>query len=703
MTALSDAAWNAHQTSSSSATTSNTASRESFFGPQVPGTRYNSQVEALSPEVWLELVLWSCLHGGWVTDGVAVLEMMQSYTGSNAWSLVCWTQALQAARLDTRSSDTFTWKDLMDVLEGAGPQVHHGPNDRLNTARTISSESVAAYVDALTNTIYSGVGERGISSKDVISHLKRFKRLLDRQKLGLGYATWESVAQRLADSNGVLIERDPALMLEVLELVQPYGTELESNVTSMKNDPEDSSSPYFFEASASSLGLFHRVLQAHADLGGVEGALASLRALQEYTDRNQRRSIEHFFQELKEKRNSDVSLPKGASFFSVDYPAFFPQIPVSVLGSLLDLFTEAGISTSAIQLLQTDDLSGPIIPESFHLEPALAPALVRYATAANNKPMLEKVVSLQSNLTKKRRAAIPQPILTALLASQISRHRWDLVHSVLSTALEGGNLTYQKLAHIRWHPSLACYLVSEMLRIEGKSQTPTQGAEPISDLSRASDIFKLLLRKGYGRPNTEIELTKDGSPKKVKSWTMLHSVLGVLSSVNPPWATFCLPLLPKAGNQALTLDTSHFNIILQGAVDGYGAQKGRKLCEQWCLDLQNLPAEKRLPGGVEKMSPVQPSRVGTYLSNNWSVQVQIPHVSHGTLRFYGRVMPNLTTVRIILRRLLEDEVSGQLPYQGMLEWIVKMLNGLGYRGDEAVKEISRVREGVEWRWRNGLE
>jgi hypothetical protein len=710
MTALSEAAWNAHQTSASMAATGEKPSREPLFGPQVPGTRYNSQVEALSPEVWLELVLWSCLHGGWVADGLAVLEMMQSYIGSNSWSLVCWNQALHTAHLDTRSSDTFTWKDLMDILEGAGPQVHHGPNDHSNIARTISSESVAAYVDALTSAIYNGVGERGISAKKVISHLKNLKSLLDQQKLGLGYATWEAIVQRFAESYGVLIERDPTLMLEILELVQPYGTELESNATPANNEQGVTPPPYFFEASGFALGLFHRILQAHVDLGGVEGALASLCALQEYTDRNQRRSIEHFFQELKEKRNSDVSLPKGVGFFSIDYPAFFPQIPVDVLGSLLDLFTEAGISTSAIQLLQTDDLSGPIIPESFHFEPALAPALVRYATAANNKPMLEKVISIQSSLTKNRRAAIPRPILTALLASQITRHRWDSVHSVLSTTLEGPTTAYQKLAYTRWHPSLACYLASELLRIEGRSRSQPREENAVYDvlvnstnLSRASNIFRTLLKEGYGRPSAEINLVKDSGSEKVSSWAMLHSVLGVLSSVNPSWATFCLPLLPRAGNQALALDTSNFNIILQGAVDGYGAQRGRKLCEQWCVDSHKLPAEARLPGGVERMSPVQPTRFGKSLSANCSVQVEIPNVSNRTLRFYDRVMPNLTTIRIVLTRVLEDEASGQLPYQGMLQWVVKMLNSLGYRGDEAVREISRVRESVEWRWKKGLK
>lgn len=701
MTALSEAAWNAHQISASAAFGEEEQHRHPLFGTQLPGTRYSTQVEALSPEVWLELVLWSCLHGGWVVDGLAVLETMQRQKGVNEWSLVCWGQALQTSPLDTRSSDLFTWKDLMDVLEGAGPQTHRGPNDHSSIARTISSESVAAYVDALANEIYTGVGERGIPADELVSHLKGLKGLLDKQKLGLGNATWEGIVLRFAESNGVLIQRDPSLMLELLELVQPYGVEVESNAISTNNEQGTAPPPYFFEPSALTLGLFHRVLQAYVDLGGVEGTLSSLHALQEYTDRNQKRSIEHFFQELKGRPNSDPSSFQEAGFFPVDYPAFFPQIPVHVLGNMMDLFTEAGISTSANQLLHSNDLSGPIIPESFHLEPALAPALIRYATAANNKAMLEKVVSTQSSLTKKHKARIPRPILTALLASQISRHRWDSVHSVLSTGAKGGDSRY--LAYSEWHPSLACYLASELLRIKGQADSLHQGesiylavsTDP-PDFFRASDIFRNLLGQQYGKLD-RIELVKDGSSEVVDSQAMLHSTLGVLASVKPAWASFCSPLLARRGNQPLSLDTSLFNIILQGLVDGYGAQKGRQICQQWCVSVPNIPAQRKRPGGVEKMSLVQPSNFLDSTSGDWDVQVPISRGYDGVLRFYGRIMPNLTTVRIVLRRVLEDELNGKLPGPEMLEWVVSILNGLGYHGKKAEKEITRIREGVEWR------
>jgi len=55
-----------------------------------------------------------------------------------------------------------------------------------------------------------------------------------------------------------------------------------------------------------------------------------------------------------------------------------------------------------------------------------------------------------------------------------------------------------------------------------------------------------------------------------------------------------------------------------------------------------------------------------------------------------------------LKGVLEEEAGGRIPLPEMLEWTVKMLNGLGYRGDDAAKEISRVRDGVEWRLKSGL-
>ncbi|QDS75723.1 hypothetical protein FKW77_008147 [Venturia effusa] len=703
MTALSEAAWNAHQASASPAFGNGEQYSQPLFGGQLPGTRYNSQVEALSLEVWLELVLWSCLHGGWIVDGLAVLKTMQEQTGDDEWSLVCWTQALQKSHLGTQPSDGFTWKDLMDVLEGAGPQTHHDLKDQLNIARTISSESVAAYVDATTNEIYTGVGERGISAQDVVAHLKRLKGLLDKQKLGLGNVTWEAIVQRLVESNGVLVQRDPGLMLEMLELVQPYGIETESNASSTTNETSATSLPYFFETSASPLGLFHRILQAYVNIAGVEGTMSSLRALQAYVDRNQRRSIECFFQELKEKRESDASSIRRPGFFSVDYPAFSPQIPVDVLGNMLDLFTEAGLSNSAIQLLQSNDPMEPIIPESFHQEPALAPALVRYATAAKNKSMLEKVIALQSTVNKKNQAVIPRAVLTALLASQIIRHRWDSVESVLSAGRNSG--TARGVKRASWPPSLACHLISELLRLEGQSGSRPQHTRVdqdtltnSSDLSRAMEIFRTFIKEEYGGLSSRFQIVKDDGIKDVDSLAMVHTSLGVLASVNPAWASFCLPLYQRKGNQPLILDVSYFNIILQGLVDGYGAPAGRALCQQWCINIPNLPAGSRRPGGVDKMPHVRPNRASDPFSDAWNVCVpMLRPPSRTVLRFYGRIMPNLATIRIVLRRVLEDEANKRMPFQPMLEWIVAMLNGLGYHGEEAEKEISRVKEGVEWR------
>lgn len=221
LTALSDAAWAAQQASPALAA----RVPRSQYTFELPGTRYKSEVEDLRPEIWLELILWSCLHGGWVVEGANILKTMQSYTDTSSWSLISWNQARQDINPNAGSSRV-KWTDLMDVLEGARPQISgssSGDSDYIK--RTISSELVSAYVDGLVNVVDVGVDEQPIPIAVVLSHLKGLRGLLDRSNLGLGYTTWDAIALRLVESEALPIEKNPGLALKALSLVRLYGEE----------------------------------------------------------------------------------------------------------------------------------------------------------------------------------------------------------------------------------------------------------------------------------------------------------------------------------------------------------------------------------------------------------------------------------------------------------------------------------------------
>jgi len=363
LTALSDAAWNAHITSAVAA--ANKVNPLAAKNYEVPGSRHKVFVGQLGHEVWLELVLWSCLHGGWALDGAKILEKMQEYKGDLSWSLISWKDVFEFSNLSTKPATLSDW--IQVKYEADRNQSAASPEARRVVERTVSVELIAAYVDGLVNTIHVGVGDRGTYPGEVLHHLEHLKLLLDRHKMGLGFTTWENVLIRLQESGGVVLENDPQLMLKILGLIQPYGKEFESVNNRIPSTHTSPSVPdYIFDSSAASLGLLHRVLKSFIDRKDVGGALDAFSAVQFFTDLNKRRSLETFFQDL---RNPTIrnQLERRGHFFSSTpaeeiYPALFPQIPFTVLGPLLELMAEAKLFALGDHLIYAKDIDGPVIP-----------------------------------------------------------------------------------------------------------------------------------------------------------------------------------------------------------------------------------------------------------------------------------------------------------------------------------------------------
>ena len=206
LTALSDATWRAHEASASVPKERMNASY--FLGREIPGSRFKVKVPEVAPELWLELVLWSCLHGGWVSDGAAILENMLSRRAEHAWAVISWKELLQSEGDDSTPSRN-TWR----LFAKKGP-TNSGGGARARVQRTISSEVVTALIDGLVNTMRVGVGARGTHPEDIVGHIKKLQQLLDRSSHSLGSATWDSVMVRLLESGGVIPERRPELLLD---------------------------------------------------------------------------------------------------------------------------------------------------------------------------------------------------------------------------------------------------------------------------------------------------------------------------------------------------------------------------------------------------------------------------------------------------------------------------------------------------------
>ncbi|KAF2422762.1 hypothetical protein EJ08DRAFT_596662 [Tothia fuscella] len=684
--ALSDAAWNAHQASTASSK-AEPKSKYSILYSELPGTRYKTQAQDLRPEIWLEFVLWSCLHGDWVSDGAAILQSMQEYTDESSWSLISWRQIMENA-------------NTVEKGEGTGTQSReHLENGTVY--RTVSSELVSAYVDGLINLIDVGVSDQGMPLNVILSRVKGLKALLDQKNFGLGNTTWDATVQRFTESGGIVVENDPESMLEILALVQPYEVEREClNVPTddLSTHPTPS---YTFDSSALCLGLYHRVIQSYIDIGNVDEALATWETLQRFTDLNQQRSIEQFFRHGAQntaENSTDIMFVSPTGFRNTEYPSFFPRVPYHILTPLINLLTDSRISSFQKWLIHSSDLDGPTISRSVYSEASLAPALIRFAATFGDKELLEEIIKAQSDVMGTEGFRLPRSVLSALIQSQIRRHRWAHVHRLLLT-------TGEKYDNAVWHPPIVAGLAREIMLLQRNVKAGRTRKENES-LAQATEIFQLLYEDTYG--------------PSIKHWgkfealRVLHSIIGVLSSVNTEWANLCNGLSILSGNQSLSLHIRIFDTILEGVVESLGVEAGRRLWETWCVDL----AEEgiRHSGGIAKVPSEFVSRSSDYFDTN--KRIVLDDLPGESLSFYGRLKPTFSTLRIIMRQLqLQKNKSGKndgratstkgtmanQPYEDMMKWALAKYQDLGLDEEKVSKEMLRVENWAKLQERLSIE
>ena len=147
LTSLSDAAWRAQEKLIVEEAEAK-AGRSKHIRPEIRRMTYRMNVAGLRPEIWLELILWSCLHGGWILEGSSTLGHVSR--SKPAWKAMSWRELVK-----DRATTAEEWR----MLESAFNASAHSPDERPSPGsieRTVSSEVINAYVDALTGVIDAG-------------------------------------------------------------------------------------------------------------------------------------------------------------------------------------------------------------------------------------------------------------------------------------------------------------------------------------------------------------------------------------------------------------------------------------------------------------------------------------------------------------------------------------------------------------------
>ncbi|KAF2708198.1 hypothetical protein K504DRAFT_468553 [Pleomassaria siparia CBS 279.74] len=670
ITALSDASWRAHEASAVAAKKRENA--EYFLNHEIPGSRHKVHITEITPELWLELVLWSCVHGGWILEGTAILEQIWLQPGERRWSLISWRELLQAKALDTDVASQ-GWR-----LFNRRDHTQDNSQERARTKKTISSEIVTALVDGLVNLMRVGVGKRGTEPENLVDHIKKLKHLLDRDSLSLGTATWDSVMIRLLESGGVVPEKRPELLLSIIDLASGFGVEVGSANASSQAFGSDSEPRYLFEPSIVPITLLHQTMRSFLENGGISGAMATLKLLQQYTDSNKQRSLQQFFEALK-----TTSFQPDQAFTNrlppIEFPAFDTQLPVPLLAKLLDLVTDAKLYDLGRWLLLAKELDGPLIKPEHYDDRSMAASIIRFGTMAGEKDLVLKIVKRTGRWnSKSQKQQMPAELLTALLSSQIKLHRWESVKGMQNYVLESPG--YRPRSEV-----LASFAAA-LLRLSGE-------LEDVKDPQRtkARGAFAGFL---FGWEELILMNLRNE----------LYCILGIMSTVREDWKEYCSQFLAFSSRQGIKLSTNDFNEVLGGVLEGFGSVKGKELVDAWCYRPPKTFEPYRAPGGLPTMAQFREGKAEEYESR--PENIVITQSSGAQLILQGRVYPNRQTVWAILRKV-QQEVDGmrergelvgfakEAETRETLKWAARLLYYLGFDYEDITRDLGSLAELAE--------
>ncbi|EME41679.1 hypothetical protein DOTSEDRAFT_81917 [Dothistroma septosporum NZE10] len=673
LTSLSDAAWRAHEKLVIEEAKAQDA-RYVGIRPEVPGSVYRVHVAGLRTEVWMELILWSCIRGGWIAEGAQILDTIVSDT---AWAAISWREYANSMCPDNRFDESWEYAFKTRV-----PSSMDDPRGQpLEVERTVSAEVINAYIDAVTCTVYADAGKPKHSAESTISLLVRFKRLLTRpqSRLSISTGSWDALILRLLDAQGVMFEAHAAAAHMLVSLSPGFAQGL-----GQKNTQDLPA--YVLDGGMAMQGFLHRVLYGQIASGNYEGALAAFQQIQARADRDKQMSLTNFMTGQKPLLRA---LSEGDLFTNnlsgIEYPAFDMQIPSGILGSFLDLLTTSKDYDLGRWLLHNTDLDGPVIKPRMYHDPLIEPAVIRFAAESNDRELLGKFKDRQLRL----------PSLRAVFHAQIDAMRWEAAAKILQV---------MKTRRTTWRVTTVAHVACVMLRQVAGLAAGAAGAA--ADFNAAKAMFSNLCPSRHGR---SVNISDEHAIE-------VRNLLVVLAAINGVWADICLELLPtnKRRFDKLMLNPSTFNMVLRSVVDAYGSVAGRRLLGTFwpysardSLDVATLLVRTRGRYGIrpDTLASIERQRISVRVRGTKEEQ---------ELVLYGALIPNSESILIILRKALEELGSQQkdpppvangpvssaltsvrdrqvdLTTEGMIAWGIRRLAKLPYVATSVIEQIDSV-------------
>ena len=108
-TILSDSAWKAHE-KEIIAEAAQVGAKYVYKGHELPGAEYTPRLRQLDPATWMELVLWSCVEGGWIGTAAWIVNRMLHRKDQPNWTTVSWSTLRSSAIQEGPESNSSDWQ-----------------------------------------------------------------------------------------------------------------------------------------------------------------------------------------------------------------------------------------------------------------------------------------------------------------------------------------------------------------------------------------------------------------------------------------------------------------------------------------------------------------------------------------------------------------------------------------------------------------
>lgn len=528
-------------------------------GYELPKASVQPRLREFGPELWLDLVLWACVEGSWISEGAWIVSEMERRSASKdtQWSTISWQEIceMKAPKLDWTSILRLEIDKIrLNQVGGIGIATGTNLNVEMGT-RTVSREVVLALMDGLFNDPNSTAAGLGMTTVQLRRSIIACKSLLDRNHLELDGNFMDAAILRIFESFEDVKEQ-PGSLSRLLDLRSTEVKRVTRN-SSTKNPAEEQE----IDDSATVLGLRYRNLGRLSIDGNLQGSLETFRKIQSTFDAQRERKILAFADELKERlgRGDDVSDLIGDK---EDYGALIqpPQIPLSALVPFIDLITNSRLFDLGHWLLLNEDIDGGLMDHAMYSDQNLQPALLRFGTATSNSRLLTKIlVELKTPLS--------EPVVHALLRFQVVLGKWTAVEELLEYL--------KNTSDMAWKPTDATTIAKAVLQME---HDPSDNTNADSVL-RGLYIIQNLVNGKYNTRADPSQLLPDFSQTRMANQLgrILQTLPGSFSKITTRPAGQDL-----RAHASAEITPNAFNVILETMVDCYGSSAGKKLWDQWC-------------------------------------------------------------------------------------------------------------------------